>query len=264
MQELVKAFEDLIMLKSLMQSTENLLRRQYRREQEAEAFANMRAWLNNPISYLQQALAAHKAKPTKEDVENWINNGFDAKKIYQNGRKYGFEEGFSVGRKSAGLEDIKVQFEEPPIKKPALSEDELVDIIHKTVQRRVPFESVIPSIIKALRDAGVLNVRESNPLVIQYKMAIRKDMKMKSDTSTIISALRILAVDIKSDDGVANACIFEAADRLEELQAKLDKAVEALRFYADDKKWEMKGYSLSSVHYDEGKIAKQTLAEIGG
>lgn len=91
-----------------------------------------------PASEMQavalKALAAHKAKPTKEDVENWINNGFDAKKIYQNGRKYGFEEGFSVGRKSAGLEDIKVQFEEPPIKKPALSEEQIDDkSLHRLV-----------------------------------------------------------------------------------------------------------------------------------
>src|SRR5271154_3722525 len=42
---------------------------------------------------------------------------------------------------------------------------------------------------------------------------------MKSDTQTLIDALRILARDIKSGDGVANACIAEAADRLEELAA---------------------------------------------
>jgi hypothetical protein len=40
---------------------------------------------------------------------------------------------------------------------------------------------------------------------------------MKSDTQTLIDALRILARDIESGDSVANACIAEAADRLEEL-----------------------------------------------
>ena len=43
---------------------------------------------------------------------------------------------------------------------------------------------------------------------------------MRSSTETLISALRILAEDIQSDDGVANQCIREAADRLEELNAK--------------------------------------------
>lgn len=37
----------------------------------------------------------------------------------------------------------------------------------------------------------------------------------KSSDKTLIEALRILANDIQSDDGVANACIREAADRLQ-------------------------------------------------
>jgi hypothetical protein len=39
---------------------------------------------------------------------------------------------------------------------------------------------------------------------------------MKTDTPTLIKALRVLAQDIQSGDGVANAAIAEAADRLEE------------------------------------------------
>ena len=38
---------------------------------------------------------------------------------------------------------------------------------------------------------------------------------MNSSTQTLIEALRILARDIESGDGIANACIAEAADRLE-------------------------------------------------
>lgn len=38
----------------------------------------------------------------------------------------------------------------------------------------------------------------------------------KSSTPTLIAALRILARDIQSGDGVANAAIAEAADRLED------------------------------------------------
>jgi hypothetical protein len=40
---------------------------------------------------------------------------------------------------------------------------------------------------------------------------------MKTDTPTLIAALRILANEIESGDGVANAAIAEGADRLEEL-----------------------------------------------
>jgi len=44
---------------------------------------------------------------------------------------------------------------------------------------------------------------------------------MRSKTETIISALRVLANDIQSGDGVANAAIAEAADRMEELCSEL-------------------------------------------
>jgi hypothetical protein len=45
---------------------------------------------------------------------------------------------------------------------------------------------------------------------------------MKTTTQTLAAALRILANDIDSPDGVANAAIAETADRLEELQENLD------------------------------------------
>lgn len=44
---------------------------------------------------------------------------------------------------------------------------------------------------------------------------------MKTDTNTLIDALRILARDIHSEDGIANTAITEAADRLEKLQRKV-------------------------------------------
>jgi hypothetical protein len=40
---------------------------------------------------------------------------------------------------------------------------------------------------------------------------------MKSDTQTLIGALRVLARDIETDDGVVNVVLDEAAQRLEEL-----------------------------------------------
>lgn len=49
---------------------------------------------------------------------------------------------------------------------------------------------------------------------------------MKTNIDTLIKALRILAKDIQSDDGVANATIAEAADRLHELRRHtLDQAL---------------------------------------
>jgi hypothetical protein len=42
---------------------------------------------------------------------------------------------------------------------------------------------------------------------------------MRSSTEAIIGALRVLARDIETDDGVINACLNEAAERLRELSA---------------------------------------------
>jgi hypothetical protein len=43
----------------------------------------------------------------------------------------------------------------------------------------------------------------------------------RSSTETLVAALRVLAAEIQSPDGVANAAIAEAADRLEELTAAI-------------------------------------------
>lgn len=45
---------------------------------------------------------------------------------------------------------------------------------------------------------------------------------MKTDDEILIKALEILSSDIQSDDGVANACIAEAAQRLRELIAPVN------------------------------------------
>ena len=44
-----------------------------------------------------------------------------------------------------------------------------------------------------------------------------------TETKVLIEALRILARDIQSGDGVANAAIAEAADRLEKQQQEIEK-----------------------------------------
>lgn len=46
----------------------------------------------------------------------------------------------------------------------------------------------------------------------------------KTDDETLIQALRLLARDIISDDGIAQSTIREAADRIEELRVQLRKA----------------------------------------
>jgi hypothetical protein len=47
---------------------------------------------------------------------------------------------------------------------------------------------------------------------------------MKSTTKTIIASLEILAEEIKTEDGIINACLLEAADRLRELSNQLEDA----------------------------------------
>ena len=48
---------------------------------------------------------------------------------------------------------------------------------------------------------------------------------MKSSTETLIKALQLLAQEIESPDGVANAAIAEASERLEELHEAITAAV---------------------------------------
>lgn len=50
---------------------------------------------------------------------------------------------------------------------------------------------------------------------------------MRTSTETLIKAMRILSSDIQSDDGVANAAIAEAAQRLEEQQDRIKRLEEA-------------------------------------
>ena len=51
---------------------------------------------------------------------------------------------------------------------------------------------------------------------------------MKTSTETLIKAMRILSSDIQSDDGVANAAIAEAAQRLAEQQERIKRLEEAI------------------------------------
>ena len=55
---------------------------------------------------------------------------------------------------------------------------------------------------------------------------------MRTSTETLIAAMHILATEIQSDDGVANAAIAEAGERLAEQHmriAKLEQENDAMR-----------------------------------
>ena len=45
---------------------------------------------------------------------------------------------------------------------------------------------------------------------------------MQSSTATLINSLQILAKDIQSEDGVANAAILEASQRMQEMLELID------------------------------------------
>jgi hypothetical protein len=52
---------------------------------------------------------------------------------------------------------------------------------------------------------------------------------MNTPTETLIKVLRVLASDIQSEDGVANAAILEAAQRMEEDQEVIFQAGESIK-----------------------------------
>jgi hypothetical protein len=64
---------------------------------------------------------------------------------------------------------------------------------------------------------------------------------VKTSTETLIAAMRILSSDIQSDDGVANAAVAEAGERLAEQHMRitqLEQENDSLR--ADLLLWEEK------------------------
>ena len=50
---------------------------------------------------------------------------------------------------------------------------------------------------------------------------------MRTPIEILVKAMHILANDIQSDDGVANAAIYEAAQRLEEQNQRIKRLEEA-------------------------------------
>lgn len=58
----------------------------------------------------------------------------------------------------------------------------------------------------------------------------------RTSTPTLIAAMRALARDIESPDGVANAAILEAAERLDKLNHLL-RCAQAVENMADEPSW---------------------------
>ncbi len=60
----------------------------------------------------------------------------------------------------------------------------------------------------------------------------------RTDTQTLIDALRVLARDIESGDGAANAAIFEAATRMAQLRRAINNLIShALTARSDSRDW---------------------------
>lgn len=57
---------------------------------------------------------------------------------------------------------------------------------------------------------------------------------MKTDTIILAETMRILATEIHSDDGVANAAIHEAGERLDDLHSSNKKMRAAINNHCDD------------------------------
>jgi hypothetical protein len=80
---------------------------------------------------------------------------------------------------------------------------------------------------------------------------------VKTSTETLIKAMRILSSDIQSDDGVANAAIAEAAQRLEEQKDRIKRLEEALAWYEST-------VSDCNRHGPQGDAARHALAQDRG
>jgi hypothetical protein len=76
---------------------------------------------------------------------------------------------------------------------------------------------------------------------------------MKTDTATIASAMDILARDIESGDGVANAAIREAAGRLRELERERDEVRHEIEGWRNKWNWAIEMAARAEMERDEAR-----------
>lgn len=92
------------------------------------------------------------------------------------------------------------------------------------------------------------------------------------ETSVISGAMRVLARDIESPDGVANAAIANAADRLDDLDRQNKELRDALNWYAQSSNWRRevrnagprRNWKKSQAAGDRGARAKFVLMTLEG
>jgi hypothetical protein len=73
-----------------------------------------------------------------------------------------------------------------------------------------------------------------------------------SENTVLVKALRILAEDIQSDDGVANVCIYEAAERIQQLSDQLTKwkqCAHDLAVYGMSNSWQSLDWQEAMTRY---------------
>ena len=75
---------------------------------------------------------------------------------------------------------------------------------------------------------------------------------MKTTTETLVAAMRALANDIQSEDGVANAAIAEAAQRLEEQQERIKRLEEAGDALSETQTYDL----IQNINWRKAKEAK--------
>ncbi len=88
----------------------------------------------------------------------------------------------------------------------------------------------------------------------------------RTEDATLISALRILARDIQSGDGCANACLLETAARLEELVEerrsistllqKVESLEDEIARLREERRWVPVGERLPTVQGDDVLTAR--------
>jgi hypothetical protein len=94
---------------------------------------------------------------------------------------------------------------------------------------------------------------------------MENNTSIRTKTEILIKALQILSDEIDSEDGVANAAILEASQRLEELNQKNQKMCGALELIVEDcEAWLKSENQEPSVEFIKLviKYAKETLESI--
>jgi len=84
---------------------------------------------------------------------------------------------------------------------------------------------------------------------------------MKSSTETLIKALHVLSNEIKTDDGVVNAALSEAAYRMEELQSNNLKMLDMLKECMEFLSYPRDGSEIGNMYCDIEDLINEVEAK---